>query len=85
MSLLISINGAGENWATERWIERFSTRLPSMPLVAWSAAQWQAAGPPPDLDAIRYAAVWKPPQGLLAAIPNLQVIFNLAILIKVRL
>ncbi len=77
MTLLLSINGAGDNWAIEPWIARFSTRLPEMKRVAWSAERFTAEGLPPDAEAIRYAAVWKPPQKLLAALPNLEVIFNL--------
>ncbi|MEZ5843007.1 MAG: glyoxylate/hydroxypyruvate reductase A [Hyphomicrobiaceae bacterium] len=75
--LLLSINGAGDNWAIEPWIERFSKRLPGVELVSWPATRFAAEGPPPDAGRFRYAAVWKPPQGLLKALPGLQVIFNL--------
>ena len=77
MSLLLSINGAGDNWAVEPWLERFSQRLPGVELVSWPAVRFAADGPPPDAGRFRYAAVWKPPQGLLRACSGIEVIFNL--------
>lgn len=70
MTLLISVNGTGENWAPEAWQRRFAARLGSMPVVMWPAGGV-------DPSAIRYAAVWKPAPGLLGGFPNLEVIFNL--------
>ena len=70
MTLLLAINGAGENWAARPWTERFAARLPGRVIV-------DAAGALETPEAVRYAAVWKPQPGLLARLPNLQVIFNL--------
>ena len=70
MSLLLVINGSGENWGPEPWRRRFAERLPGRRLA--SAAEATA-----DASAFRYAAVWKPEPGLLARFPKLEVIFNL--------
>ncbi len=70
MTLLLAINGAGENWAERPWLERFTQRLPGRAVVMPADA---LKAP----DAVRYAAVWKPEPGLLAKFKNLQVIFNL--------
>jgi glyoxylate/hydroxypyruvate reductase len=70
MTLLIVVQGAGENWSAEPWRERFAARLKSMPV-----ALWPRQTPPPER--VRYVAVWKPPPGLLGTFPNLEVIFNL--------
>ena len=70
MSLLLIINGSGDNWGPDPWMQRFRQRLPGRRIVF-----------PPDAaavqDSIRYAAVWKPQPGLLATFPKLEVIFNL--------
>lgn len=70
MTLLIVVQGAGENWTAEPWRQRFAARLKSMPVTLWPSDT-------PAPEAVRYAAVWKPPPGLLGRYPNLQVIFNL--------
>ena len=70
MTLLLAINGAGENWTTRPWADRFAARLPGRAIV-------DAAGARQNPGAVRYAAVWKPEPGLLAQLPNLQAIFNL--------
>ena len=70
MSLLLAIMGAGGNWSGATWANRFSQRLPGRAITLWPDAQ-------ADLSAVDYAAVWKPPPGLLARCPNLKVIFNL--------
>lgn len=70
MSLLLVINGSGENWGPEPWRRRFAERLPGRRLAS---AEEAAAEP----GAFRYAAVWKPEAGLLARFPRLEVIFNL--------
>lgn len=70
MSLLLVINGSGDNWGPEPWLKRFSERLPGRPIVL----ERDAAG---RGDMFRYAAVWKPAPGLLAGYPKLEVIFNL--------
>lgn len=73
MSLLLAIMGAGGNWSGETWARRFRERLPGRNVVLWSP-QGDADL---DLSTVRYAAVWKPPQGLLTRCPQLKVIFNL--------
>lgn len=70
MTLLIAIQGAGENWDAESWRQRFAARLPDRSIAVWPAM-------PADPAEIRYAAVWRPPEGVLASLPNLEVIFNL--------
>jgi glyoxylate/hydroxypyruvate reductase A len=70
MTLLIVVQGAGENWSAEPWRQRFAARLKSTPV-----ALWPADAPAPE--SVRYVAVWKPPPGLLGTFPNLEVIFNL--------
>ena len=70
MSLLLVIHGAGQNWAPEPWLHRFSERLPGRRIVI--AGKQDAAA-----EGFRYAAVWKPAPGFLARCKDLQVIFNL--------
>jgi glyoxylate/hydroxypyruvate reductase A len=69
-ALALIIRGGTENWSAERWKRRFieacqDRRVLLLPDVAFDPAE------------IHYAAVWKPGQGDLAALPNLRVIFNL--------
>jgi glyoxylate/hydroxypyruvate reductase A len=70
MSLLLVINGAGQNWAPEPWLRRFSERLPGRRIVI---ADENGA----DVEGFRYAAVWRPPPGFLTRCNGLEVIFNL--------
>ena len=70
MTLLLAIHGNGDNWAARPWRDRFAARLPGRTIVDPTEA---LAAP----ETVRYAAVWKPEPGLLARLPNLQVIFNL--------
>jgi len=70
MTLLVVIRGAGDNWAPEPWRRRFAERLPGRSVLLWPDM-------PRDTSGITYAAVWKPPQGLLRELPNLKAIFNL--------
>lgn len=70
MSLLLVVNGTGENWGPEPWRKRFKERLPHHRIATVDEAM---ATP----EAFRYAAVWKPEPGLLATFPRLEVIFNL--------
>jgi glyoxylate/hydroxypyruvate reductase A len=70
MTLLLAIKVTGANWSTTAWRQRFSTRMPEMPLAVVGEDAFDPA-------AIRYAAVWKPEPGLLATLPKLQAIFNL--------
>lgn len=73
MTLLLAIMGAGGNWSGETWARRFGERLPGRNLLLWSPQSDRTL----DLSPVRYAAVWKPPQGLLARCPQLKVTFNL--------
>jgi glyoxylate/hydroxypyruvate reductase A len=70
VTLLVVVQGSGDNWAAEAWRERFAARIDTMPVALWPRDR-------PAAEAVRYAAVWKPPAGLLAQFPNLEVIFNL--------
>ncbi|MDX2154928.1 MAG: glyoxylate/hydroxypyruvate reductase A [Hyphomicrobiaceae bacterium] len=70
MSLLLVINGSGDNWGPEPWLRRFSERLPGRRIMLAK----DAGGDPASF---RYAAVWKPEPGLLARFPKLEAIFNL--------
>jgi glyoxylate/hydroxypyruvate reductase len=69
-ALALLIHGGTENWSPENWKRRFdevcrNRRVLMLPGAAFDPAE------------IHYAAVWKPAQGELAALPNLRVIFNL--------
>lgn len=70
MSLLLVINGAGQNWAPEPWLHRFQERLPGRRVVI-------AADQDASVEGFRYAAVWKPKPGFLVRCNGLEVIFNL--------
>jgi glyoxylate/hydroxypyruvate reductase A len=69
-ALALLITGGTENWAPQRWRERFTRCCPERPV---------ALVPDDAIDPaqVRYAAVWKPRPGALRAFPNLAVIFNL--------
>jgi glyoxylate/hydroxypyruvate reductase len=69
-TLALLIHGGTDNWAPERWKTRFDDvcgdrRVCLLPDASLDPAE------------VRYAAVWKPGAGELAAFPNLRVIFNL--------
>ncbi|GGE09685.1 glyoxylate/hydroxypyruvate reductase A [Aureimonas endophytica] len=65
MTILISITG----YDPERWAEIFRRAAPGRQVVTAPAG--------PADPAIRYAIVWKQPEGLLAGLPNLTAIFSL--------
>jgi glyoxylate/hydroxypyruvate reductase len=69
-ALALLISGGTDNWAPERWRERFLRRCSdrAIALVPDDAI---------DPAAVRYAAVWKPRPGVLASFSNLTAIFNL--------
>jgi glyoxylate/hydroxypyruvate reductase A len=69
-TLALLIHGGTENWSPARWRRRFDEACVGRPV--WLATDGD--GDPAD---VRYAAVWKPAPGELAAFPNLKVIFNL--------
>jgi glyoxylate/hydroxypyruvate reductase A len=69
-ALALLIHGGTDNWSPERWKTRFDAVCADRRVVLL---------PDTNLDPaeVRYAAVWKPRAGELAAFPNLRVIFNL--------
>ena len=69
-TLLLAINGSGDNWTPAAWKVRFGARLPDLHIVEPAVAL-------DSPESIRYAAVWKPEPGLLARFSKLEVIFNL--------
>jgi glyoxylate/hydroxypyruvate reductase A len=68
--IAVLVSGGTENWAPERWRVRFRRIYPDRPV---------ALIPDDAIDPalVRYATVWKPKPGALAAFPNLAIIFNL--------
>jgi glyoxylate/hydroxypyruvate reductase A len=69
-ALALLVRGGTENWSAERWRRRFDEVCGDRRVLQLPGAEFDAAE-------IRYAAVWKPRHGELAAFPNLRVIFNL--------
>jgi glyoxylate/hydroxypyruvate reductase A len=69
-ALALLIHGGTENWSPQRWKSRFDEVCRDRRVVLLPDATFDPAE-------IRYAAVWKPAPGELAAFPNLRVIFNL--------
>jgi glyoxylate/hydroxypyruvate reductase A len=69
-ALALLITGGTENWAPQRWRERFRRVCPerAVALIPDDAI---------DPALVRFAAVWKPQPGALKRFPNLAVIFNL--------
>jgi glyoxylate/hydroxypyruvate reductase len=65
-ALLLAVSG----WNPKGWEERFRTLAPQRDIRLYP----ERTG---DLAQIGYACVWKPPHGLLATLPNLQVVFSL--------
>ena len=52
-----------------KWLQQIAAALPELEVRVWPEVG--------DRAEIAYAAVWNPPKGLLAGLPNLQAIFNL--------
>jgi glyoxylate/hydroxypyruvate reductase A len=69
-ALALLVHGGTENWSAQRWKSRFNEVCKDRRVLLLPEATFDPAE-------IRYAAVWKPAQGELAAFPNLRVIFNL--------
>jgi glyoxylate/hydroxypyruvate reductase A len=69
-TLALLITGGTENWSPARWRERFVRVCSDRPVAL-------LPDDPAEPAAVRYAAVWKPQPGALAAFPNLAAIFNL--------
>jgi glyoxylate/hydroxypyruvate reductase A len=69
-TLALLIHGGTDNWSPERWKARFDDVCGDRPVFLLPDEKLHPAE-------VRYAAVWKPRAGELAAFPNLRVIFNL--------
>jgi glyoxylate/hydroxypyruvate reductase A len=69
-ALALLIAGGTDNWAPPLWRERFRRVCADRPVALLPED-------PVDPTVVRYAAVWKPMPGALAAFPNLAVVFNL--------
>lgn len=65
MTILIAVQG----WETADWVARFRALAPDRDIRIWPEAA--------DLANVRYAVCWRPPHGLLAKLPDLQVMFSL--------
>jgi glyoxylate/hydroxypyruvate reductase A len=68
-SILIAIGSGDPAWRPQPWAEAIRVRDPDRPVTIW-----------PDLgdpSAIGYAMAWKPPEGSLARLPKLEVVFSL--------
>jgi glyoxylate/hydroxypyruvate reductase len=65
MTILIAIQG----WSSGDWAERFARRAPDREIRTWPDAG--------DVSGVRYAVCWQPPRGLLASLPDLEVMFSL--------
>lgn len=70
MTLLLAIKPAAGNWSPAAWAARFRARLPDRTIALAGVDRVDTA-------AVRYVAAWKPEPGLIATLPNVQVIFNL--------
>lgn len=70
MTLALCIRSTGGNWSAERWRQRLTERISSVPIVIWPDERIDPAS-------VRFAGTWKPIPGALAQFPNLEVIFNL--------
>ena len=67
MSLLLDIK-----FDNPQETDIFSKALPDMQIIDWRTEKQNK----PDLTSVRYALVWLPDEGLLASLPNLEVIFS---------
>ncbi len=71
-TLVLSIQGGADNWSPQRWLARFNAVGGGRKVVLLPDPE--RVGDPDD---VHYAAVWKPPAGVLAGFRNLRVVFNL--------
>jgi glyoxylate/hydroxypyruvate reductase len=69
-ALALLVHGGTENWSPARWKARFDEVCSDRRVLLLPDSGLDPAE-------VRYAAVWKPRPGELAAFANLQVIFNL--------
>ncbi len=58
------------NWSSSHWIKALRAADPGRNFVLHGVDEYDPAS-------VRYALTWKPPEGLLPSLPNLEVIFNL--------
>ena len=56
-------------WDPVGWAASVRAAAPERPIFTWPDV--------PDREAIAYALAWKPPEGILATLPNLRVVFSL--------
>jgi glyoxylate/hydroxypyruvate reductase len=70
MTLLLAVKPSGGNWSPAAWAARFRTRLPGRTIAIAGVDSF-------DKTSVRYVGAWKPEPGLIASLPNLQVVFNL--------
>lgn len=66
MAALLTAGG----WDMGEWLDAFRAARPTCPIHQHGADAYDPAS-------IRYALAWKPPHGVLASLPNLEVIFSL--------
>jgi len=69
MSILLAIR----NWDSAGWAERFERLAPGRDIRVWP----EAGALTKNLAGVRYAVCWQPPGGLLASLPDLEVMFSL--------
>lgn len=65
MSILLAIQG----WDSAAWARRVGRLAPGRDVRAWPQARSYAG--------VKYALCWKPPAGLMAQLPDLEVMFSL--------
>ncbi len=70
MTLLLAIKPSAGNWSPAAWAARFRARLADREIAVAGVDRFDPA-------AVRFVAAWKPEPGLIATLPNVQVIFNL--------
>ncbi|MEM8552291.1 MAG: glyoxylate/hydroxypyruvate reductase A [Pseudomonadota bacterium] len=58
------------NWSSSRWIDALEEAAPGRSFKRLGIDEF-------DPEEVRYVLAWKPPEGLLKSLPNLEVVFNL--------
>ncbi|MEO1102427.1 MAG: glyoxylate/hydroxypyruvate reductase A [Pseudomonadota bacterium] len=58
------------NWSSSAWMKALRATAPARKFVLNGVDEFDPAE-------VRYALTWKPPEGLLRSLPNLEVVFNL--------
>jgi len=65
MTILLAV----QDWDSAGWVERFKRIAPDRDIRVWPDTT--------DYAGVKYAVCWKPPQGLLAKLPDLEAMFSL--------